>query len=100
MANQEIACKTEHFQRCGWQLHAQTLADANALIGGFDCPARERWISEHPCGGISYVSVLTHYNEGFLCAPSCVPLSVSHCDSATEVASGAPAKAVTSAVTG
>ena len=72
LAHQEIAAKLNIANGADGSCIQQTLAEVDALIGDLVIPPvgdgilRSRDVA-------SYVSALTHYNEGALCAPYCGP---------------------------
>jgi hypothetical protein len=90
VAHQEIAAKLNIASGANGSCIAQTLADLDALIGdrvippvgdGFLLPRQTS----------SYVNILTQYNEGFLCSPSCYePLPPTRATPTPRTSSGTP----------
>ena len=70
LAHQEIAAKLNIANGGDGNCIQQTLAQADALIGNLVIPpVGNGFLSPHATS--SYVSTLSQYNEGFLCAPAC-----------------------------
>jgi hypothetical protein len=72
LAHQEIAAKLNLAIGADGSCIAQTLADVDALIGDLVIPPGGNGFLP-PRDTSGYVSTLTQYNEGFLCAPHCGP---------------------------
>jgi hypothetical protein len=70
VAHQEIAAKLNIASGADSSCIQQTLADLDALIGDLVIPPVGSGFLL-PRQTASYVSILTQYNEGFLCSPSC-----------------------------
>lgn len=70
VAHQEIAAKLNIASAADGSCIAQTLADLDALIGNLVIPPVGTGYLI-PRVTSSYVNILTQYNEGFLCSPSC-----------------------------
>jgi hypothetical protein len=72
LAHQEIAAKLNLAKGADGTCIEQTLAQVDALIGNLVIPpVGNGYLTPHNVA--AYVSTLTLYNEGFLCAPSCAP---------------------------
>jgi hypothetical protein len=70
VAHQEIAAKLNIANGGSGSCIAQTLADLDALIGDLVIPpVGNGFLLPRDTSG--YVTTLTQYNEGFLCAPHC-----------------------------
>jgi hypothetical protein len=70
LAHQEIAAKLNIANGSNGSCIQQTLAQADALIGDLVIPpVGNGFLSPRDTSG--YVTTLTQYNEGFLCAPHC-----------------------------
>jgi hypothetical protein len=70
VANQEIAAKLNIANGADGSCIEQTLAEVDALIGNLVVPpVGNGYLRPRDVAG--YVSILTQYNEGFLCAPRC-----------------------------
>jgi hypothetical protein len=74
LAHQEIAAKLNIANGADGSCIEQTLAEVDASIGDLVIPpVGDGYLRPRDVSG--YVSILTQYNEGFLCAPSCEPHS-------------------------
>jgi hypothetical protein len=72
LAHQEIAAKLNIANGADGSCIAQTLAAVDALIGDLVIPpVGNGFLLPRDASG--YVSTLTQYNEGVLCAPHCGP---------------------------
>jgi hypothetical protein len=70
LAHQEIAAKLNLAIGGNGSCIQQTVAQADALIGGLVIPpVGNGFLAPHDTS--NYVSTLTQYNEGSLCAPHC-----------------------------
>jgi hypothetical protein len=70
LAHQEIAAKLNIANGADGSCIQQTLAAVDALIGNLVVPpVGNGFLLPRDVSG--YVSTLTQYNEGFLCAPTC-----------------------------
>jgi hypothetical protein len=72
LAQQEIPAKLNIANGADGSCIAQTLADADALIGNLVVPPVGDGFLR-PRQAAPYVNVLNQYNRGELCAPSCRP---------------------------
>lgn len=70
VAHQEIAAKLNIASGANGSCIQQTLASLDALIGDLVIPPVGTGFLL-PRQTSSYASILTQYNEGFLCSPSC-----------------------------
>jgi len=70
VAHQEIAAKLNIASGADGSCIEQTLANLDALIGGLVIPPVGNGFLL-PRDVESYVSILSEYNEGFLCSPEC-----------------------------
>ena len=91
VAHQEIAAKLNIASGADGSCIQQTLANLDALIGDLVIPPVGTGFLL-PRQTASYVSILTQYNEGFLCSPSCnAPLPPTRPTPTPRTNSGTPA---------